>query len=643
MLNMLSQLFAHYQQRTAPAFVIGLFRMLYGLIAFQEILFLLYFNHLIFDPIPYIDVEFPMIPLFLCLWALVAGCVIVGYKSQFAIIANYIFWIVFVNFTPMQRDFDGGFDLFMIGVGFFLIFMPISRTLSVDNLLYKLQFSYKNQPILVRTTSQLSFLLPVMVCLGFLYFDSAIHKMFAEHWRNGLGGWLPSSMPYYISALDLSWMLDNEILQKSIGYLILIFQFSFIFLFFRRRFRPFFLFVGAGLHIGITISFNIYPFGLGMLAVYVLMIPFSWWQAIADKLVFKQPQLIVFYDGDCPLCNRTATIIKHFDVFQGVAFKDLQTYSDSVPELQGYDQHVLLQDLYALDTQSRLYSGVDTYIQIFHKMRYLTMIAWCLRLPGIYQLAKFIYRRIADNRQRDVCDASCASASVQRVYPMDLYTRIFEHYAVQKPKQFRYRLAKVFMVLVVLQLNSSIHYGFLYRFYDLSKVESSLVNQARLLSNSVLMLSTTFLGITPHALYLHDHFAGYNDIFALTYIDKQGKEQWLPFVNEQGRMLAPNWGRVHSMWANIAVTPHINKDRLDKFMMKVTAFWGTKVGLDLNHAQFIIKHKQIKMPFEWENKLRSRNLSGVWNNVGTVTWRNKRANIQMIDFYNNYKKLERNL
>ncbi len=94
-------------------------RAAYGIIAFQEILFLLYFNHLIFDPIPYIDVEFPMIPLFLCLWALVAVCVMIGYRSQAAIIANYIFWLVFVNFTPMQRDFDGGFDLFMIGVGFF--------------------------------------------------------------------------------------------------------------------------------------------------------------------------------------------------------------------------------------------------------------------------------------------------------------------------------------------------------------------------------------------------------------------------------------------------------------------------------------------------------------------------------------------
>ncbi len=629
MLSIVSHVIERYYLRSAPAFIIGMFRIFYGIVAFQEIIFLLYFNHLIFDPIPYIDVEFPMIPLFLGLWAMVAGCVIVGYRSQAAIIANYIFWIVFVNFTPMQRDFDGGFDLFMIGVGFFLIFMPIGRALSIDNLLYKLQFKYQDNPILSKRCSVLSFLFPVLICLGFLYFDSAIHKLFAPHWLNGLGGWLPSSMPYYMSALDLSWMLNQEILQKFIGYLILVFQFTFIFLFYRSSFRPIFLLVGAGLHIGITISFNIYPFGLGMLSVYILMVPFSWWAALANKFIYQAPQLAVFYDGDCPLCNRTATIINHFDLLQGVAFKDLQTQADSAPQLQEYDQQVLLADLHAVDQHGQVYEGVDTYIQVFQKMRYLAVFAWFMRVPGIYHIAKAIYRRIADNRARNVCDEFCLPAVSAKAYPVDLYSRIFENYAEQKPRQFRFRMAKIFLILVILQLNSTIHYGFLYRLYDLSSVENPVVNQVRLLSNSVLMLSTTFLGITPHALYLHDHFEGYEDLFAITYIDMQGHEQWLPFVNKQGRMLAPNWGRVHSMWANIAVTPNINSDRLSKFIMKVTAFWGNKVGLDLNHARFIIKHKKITSPEQWRINLRKDNLSGVWENVGIATWEKKHYQLEL--------------
>ena len=76
-------------------------------------------------------------------------------------------------------------------------------------------------------------------------------------------------------------------------------------------------------------------------------------------------------------------------------------------------------------------------------------------------------------------------------------------------------------------------------------------------------------------------------------------EHWLPFVNEQGRLLAPNWGRVHSMWANIAVTPTINNTRLQKFIMKVTAFWGQKIGLNLDDTVFHIKLKRISSPTHW--------------------------------------------
>ena len=159
------------QAKQVLATGIGLFRLFYGLVTLQEIFFLLYFNHLIFDPIPYIDVEFPMIPFFLCLWGIIAGFIIIGYRYQFAVISNYIFWIVFVNFTTMQRDFDGGFDSFMTGAGFFLLFMPGDRAFSIDTLRYKLSTPFTHYKTYLKpTVSSLVYYLPVLICLGFLYF-----------------------------------------------------------------------------------------------------------------------------------------------------------------------------------------------------------------------------------------------------------------------------------------------------------------------------------------------------------------------------------------------------------------------------------------------------------------------------------------
>ncbi|GAB6141307.1 hypothetical protein JCM14076_20360 [Methylosoma difficile] len=612
---------------------IGLFRAIYGIVTLQEIIFLNYFSHLIFDPIPFVDVEFPTIPLFLSLWGIVAAFIIVGYRYQFAVFSNYIFWLVFVNFTSMQRDFDGGFDLFMIGAGFFLLFMPGDKAFSLDSLRRKLSSPFKHYSLYPsEKVSVLVYYLPLIICLGFLYFDSAVHKLFAEHWRNGLGSWLPATQPYYVSALDLSAILNNEWLVKSIGYTIFVFQFTFIFWFAKRHLQPIYLLVGMGLHLGITLTLNIYPFGMAMLAFYILLVPFSWWEALGGLLRAKEVRLTVFYDQLCPLCNRAVLVMNHFDVFRCVDFRAAQQYAQDYPELSGIASETLLTDLYALDGGGKVYSGLDTYIQILFGMRYMSVFGCILSLPGIYQLATRRYRSIADNRNRLSCTAEC----LPQAAPLKndtLYCRLFEDYGVRHPKAFANKLTKICMVFLLLQLNSTLHYGIAYRLHIDTK-QNAFTDALAKGSNAILGISQTFWGIAPHALYLHDHFAGYDRIIAITYVDGQGKEQWLPFVNEQGRLLAPNWGRVQSMWANIAVTPTINNVRLQKFIMKVTAFWGQKSGLNLDNAEFKIKLKRIDAPTYWVQDQLHKNLSGEWVTIGSATWANKVISFNLPDDIN---------
>ncbi|MBK8816190.1 MAG: DUF393 domain-containing protein [Methylococcaceae bacterium] len=604
--------------KQVPATGIGLLRCLYGLVTLQEVFFLNYFDHLIFDPIPFIDVEFPSIPLFLSLWTVVAFFVVIGYRYQFTMIANYLFWIVFVNFTSMQRDFDGGFDTFMIGVGFFLLFMPGDRFFSIDSLRYKLSkpFTHYSHYPPPKVTA-LAYYAPVFVCLGWLYLDSDVHKMFAQHWRNGLGSWLPATQPYYVSAIDMSPLLNIEWLQKSIGYTIMIFQATFMFLFAHRCLRVVYLFIGIGLHLGITLTLNIYPFGLGMLSCYVLLVPFSWWRRVSSWFKSANPALTVFYDKDCPLCNRTILTLNHFDLFKCIDFQNAQNHALKYPKLAQVGMETLLTDLYAVDGRGEVFFGVETYRRILLKMIYPAPLGFILGLPGILQLADKKYRAIADSRQRINCGTECIVDPP--LADKTFYHRIFEEYASRRPKALSRKLAKITVALIILQLNSSIHYGVFYRLpFDYKKIAvSQSISEA---SNALLMVSSTFVGITPHALYLHDHFAGYDHILAITYQDSQGDEHWLPFVNEQGRFLAPNWGRVHSMWANIAVTPTINNVRVRKFIMKVTAFWGHKIGLNLENTEFKIKMKKIDSPSDWVYDQLHKNFESEWVTIGAVRW-----------------------
>jgi hypothetical protein len=310
-----------------------------------------------------------------------------------------------------------------------------------------------------------------------------------------------------------------------------------------------------------------------------------------------------------------------------VDFKPAQVYAQHYPQLSHLNEQQLLIDLYAIDNKGYIYNGVNTYAQILIAMRYTCLLGYALRLPLIYSFACQRYRQIADTRARLACDVSCNMES-NIPFQKSLYEQIFVAEDAKIAKSHIHKISKVFLVLILLQLNSTLHYGLLYRLHVNTR-QTAITSMLTDMSNAVVLFSNTFLGITPHALYLHDHFAGYNHLLTLTYVDAAGQEQYLPFIDAEGRLLAPNWGRVHSMWANIAVTPNIDELRLKKFLMKVTAFWGTKIGLDLENTRFIVKMKKIAVPVEWEKDLRNKNLSGEWQAIGSVQWQGKEVFISL--------------
>jgi len=611
MIRLLRELVQQGLAKQVPATGLGVFRILVGLVILQEVFYLLFFRHLIFDRVPFVEQASPVVDLFLSLWAVLAACIALGLYTRLAAVGNYLLWLVFVGFTPMWLDFDGGFDQMMTGISFLLMFLPAERGLSLDNLRWKLNYSAPGRPYRPKdTVSVLCYYLPVAIVLGFLYLDAGLHKLSAEFWRNGMGAWLPPTHPYYMSPLGLGWLLDNEWLERTIGYSLIVFQFLFLPLFWFRFARAPLLLIGASFHTGIILSLNIYQFGFGMLAPYALLVPFSWWRALR----FSSPRLTVFYDGQCPLCKRTVAFLSHFDGLGAVVFKDLQTHAQDCRALDQIPSAELLKDLYAVDGAGRLSAGVDTYRRVLSAMVWPAPVAWVVGLPGCLQVAKAVYRRVADNRARLACDASCAVPAARP--EEDLWARLYAEYA-GTPRRQATRLAKFLVLVMVLQLNSTLQFGVFYRL-NKGHADTEWGQALEGASNSVLLMSHVFLGITPHALYMHDHFVGYNHLLAVAYRGQDGQERFLPIVNEEGRIVAPNWGRVQCWWANIAVTPHIKSRRLNKALMQVTAFWGAKEGLDVRNTVFILKMKEVRVPMDFEPGLRAYNLRQPWKDIGTV-------------------------
>jgi hypothetical protein len=68
--------------------------------------------------------------------------------------------------------------------------------------------------------------------------------------------------------------------------------------------------------------------------------------------------------------------------------------------------------------------------------------------------------------------------------------------------------------------------------------------------------------------------------------------------------------------------------------MKVTAFWGQKLGLNLDNTAFLIKLKKIDAPSYWVHDQLHKNFAAPWTNIGTVKWNDKLISFDLPDNIN---------
>lgn len=257
---------------------LAIFRIAFTTVLLFEVFQLFYFRHLIFDVIPYIETyEIAVYPIFI-FWIMALLFLLFGFFTKTAALVNYLLTVILLGTTSSYE-----YHMFYsyLTVSFLFIFLPVSKNFSLDRLILTKNTSYKPQKV-----SVLSYYLPVLVGIGFVYFDSVFFKLTSPLWMNGLGMWKPASMPQSVF-INISPLLNLKYFMLTLGYLTFLFETIFIFTFWRKSWRVFLLTVGIGLHIGILICFPIPFFALGVSTIYLLMVPVKIWKVIFDSKIIK--------------------------------------------------------------------------------------------------------------------------------------------------------------------------------------------------------------------------------------------------------------------------------------------------------------------------------------------------------------------
>ena len=114
----------------------------------------------------------------------------------------------------------------------------------------------------------------------------------------------------------------------------------------------------------------------------------------------RLPQLIVLFDGGCPLCRRTVRMLRTIDWRHRLQFVDGTDAQSRERIAPGLTEAAVLVEMYVVDHKGHRFAGYDGYLQIARLVPLLWPLGLLGRLPGLRQAGRAAYRVIAAKRIR---------------------------------------------------------------------------------------------------------------------------------------------------------------------------------------------------------------------------------------------------
>jgi len=116
----------------------------------------------------------------------------------------------------------------------------------------------------------------------------------------------------------------------------------------------------------------------------------------------------LFFDADCAFCVKIVRVVAPTLIKRGFALAPLQ--DPRVGALLGLSQSELLLEMRLLLSNGQQTGGADAAVALAHEIWWARPLAWLSNLPGMMQLLRRGYRRIAARRKCSAA-ATCATAA----------------------------------------------------------------------------------------------------------------------------------------------------------------------------------------------------------------------------------------
>jgi len=360
---------------------------------------------------PWLDIIYGLLAVFVFL-------ALIGFKTNFFVLLAsglYMYWVAqWFSFGWVHHLHPPLlFSMIVLGLS------PSGARLSVDHLLKRLRENHAAQQFIPKTDATSPYaawpLRFVQVIIILLYFLSGYAKLKISGWEWANG----TTLQWYLmndyltfGAPEGLWLANHKTLCILLSYLTLIFETGFILALFMPRYAPWFLLVSFSFHLGTYITMRTF-FEFLWLA-YPVFFNFPKIGAWIRYKITAPAGLIKFavlFDGQCPLCIRSATTVDFLDWRGKFVFRDVNDWEQISRDYPGLDQQQSLEEMQVMiprDGGHEALTGFYAFRKIAQHLP-LGMLFWpFMHVPGVPLIGTRVYRFIASRRKRITGGARCS-------------------------------------------------------------------------------------------------------------------------------------------------------------------------------------------------------------------------------------------
>ena len=336
----------------------------------------------------------------------------IGFMTRFCVLGSLIFFVYIIG---MWWSFEGvhhSEPVFIFALTA-LALSPCGRVVSVDEVLSRMRVSKRSGEFQRNRAGRLESeyaLWPirlVQVLIAAIYFNSGYWKLKLAglSWAGGVPLQFHLIRHYfsgqYIS--NIGFIISKSLmLCKILSVFTLVFELGFPLVLVFPRLAWIWLPVGVCFHLGTGFMMDTWFYPLWF--CYVAFINFETvgqWLRDRFGVTYNSREVKVLFDGACPLCIRSMTLIACLDWLRRIEFLDLNNWdelSKSYPKLNRED---CLREMYVIDQKSQIYKGFYAYRRLAKVIPVFWITIPFLYIPGISLIGNSIYRFIANRRARN--------------------------------------------------------------------------------------------------------------------------------------------------------------------------------------------------------------------------------------------------